>query len=368
MNLRTGAAVILGVIIISSIVFTGIFLLNPPGDGDLTIYTYESLLADPGYDFETAFEEYAGLDPENVRVVRFSDAGTLLARAISEKDSPVADVIIGLDNILIHTAREENLFVPYESTNADAIIPSLVADLAPDFYMTPYDYGVISLWGFEDAISAIVNPETFGLLDIPGMFAESLIVPDARLSSPGLAFMLHTIAVFGDGISGIEGLIDGDWRNFWGVIADDIVITPSWGDAFGVLGTGNRTSMVSYSTSPAYNLCLFNDSSTVALLTHEDDGNWGWGQIEGLGIVNGASDIGLARDFVDWFISPELQSQIYLNQWIYPARADVTVPDCYGDTLAYNDIDLLNSQISLDLIEEHLDTWLDQWEIAIATG
>ena len=57
----------------------------------------------------------------------------------------------------------------------------------------------------------------------------------------------------------------------------------------------------------------------------------------------------LAKSFVDWFVSDELQSQIYLNQWMYPANENVAMPDCYNQIIPYNNIKPLNNQISSDL-------------------
>ncbi|MHA1398284.1 MAG: hypothetical protein ACTSSF_11390, partial [Candidatus Heimdallarchaeaceae archaeon] len=88
-------------------------MLNPTeaaiSDYDLTIYTYESLLADPGYDFIGGFSNYSGIPENRIRVVLLDDANSIVTKASLEKDNPVADVLIGIDNILIHKAKEEQL-------------------------------------------------------------------------------------------------------------------------------------------------------------------------------------------------------------------------------------------------------------------
>ena len=74
-------------------------------DYELVIYTYESLLADPGYDFVEGFANYSGIAKEDIQLVLLDDANTIVTQAVLEKENPVADVLIGIDNVLIHTAK-----------------------------------------------------------------------------------------------------------------------------------------------------------------------------------------------------------------------------------------------------------------------
>ena len=144
---------------------------------------------------------------------------------------------------------------------------------------------------------------------------------DPRLSSPGLGFLLHTIGIFGDEDSGIDGVIEGDWEAYWNELSDNYRLSASWGDAFNLLYTEEegRPMMVSYTTSPAYGACLYDDPSSKSILSNELNTKWGWQQIEGIGLAKNAPHEQLAKEFIDWFITSEVQSQIYLNQWVYPA-------------------------------------------------
>ena len=324
-------ALVSAFIIIFGIVITGIFIFsNLEEDRTLTIYTYDSLLADPGFEFDRAFEKFAGLENGSVKVVYFSDSGSVLNRAIVEKDSPIADVLIGIDNVLVEKARMSNILEAYRPEGYDNIITGLVDGLAEDYLLTPYDYGVISLWYLNDRLQGNLNPDKFLLTDLANpSLASQTIVEDPALSSPGLGFLLHTIAIFGDDQANVDGVIDGDWRQFWhDLSANGIRIVPSWGDALNLLYTEEegRPMMVSYTSSPAYGACLFDDDTTTGLLTHELNQTWGWRQIEGLGLIKDSSNSEIAKQFIDWFISQELQSQIYQNQWIYPAIENILPP------------------------------------------
>lgn len=363
-----------GMIFIIGIAFSGYFiytLQNEKADIKLTVYTYDSLLADPGYAFDRAFEKYAKLPNNSVQVVFLEDSGNIITRADIEKENPQADVLIGIDNANIGIAREKNILQAYKANGLDKLEDGLVDELAPDYLLTPYDYGVISLWYLNNKFAGSLNASKFNLSDLQNQtIANQLVVSNPALSSPGLGFLLHTIAVFGDKETGIDGVIDGDWEQFWSNITakNYAKIVPSWGDAFDLLYTeeSSRSMMVSYTTSPAYGNCLYNDNTTTSLLSNEGTGNnWGWRQIEGLGLVKNAPHEELGKKFIDWFIGDEVQSQIRLNQWMYPAVKSIQEPDCYDIVLPIDNIMPLNDYIPIEKLSANLDTWLDRWEKAV---
>ena len=297
-------AIVSAVIIIVGIVVSGFFIFsNLEKDRTLTIYTYNSLLADPGFEYDRAFEKFAGLANGSVKVVLFSDSGSVLNRAIAEKDSPIADILIGIDNVLVEKARISNILEAYRPEGYNNIIAGLVDGLAEDYLLTPYDYVVISLWYLNDRLQGNLIQEKFLLIDLASpTLASQTIVQDPAVSSPGLGFLLHTISIFGDDQANVDGVIDGDWRQFWrDLSANGIRIVPSWGEAFTLMNTEEegRPMMVSYSSSPAYGACLFDDDTTTGLLTHELNRTWGWRQIEGLGLIKDSSNSEIAKQFID---------------------------------------------------------------------
>ncbi|MHA2250584.1 MAG: thiamine ABC transporter substrate-binding protein [Candidatus Kariarchaeaceae archaeon] len=340
----------------------------------LIIYTYDSLLADPGYKFDREFEKFAGLANNSVEVVLLEDAGSIVTKAVAEKNSPVADVLIGIDNVLVEKARENDILSPYKPNGSERIKTGLVDALASDYLLTPYDYGVISLWYLTDKVPMLTSPDTFVLEDLlESDLAKLTIVENPTLSSPGLGFLLWTIAIFGDETEDITGIVDadfGDWEDYWRILSENVRIVNSWGDAISLMYTeeANRPMMVSYASSPAYGSCLWDDTSTKSVLSHENDQQWGWQQVEGIGLVKNAPHAELAQKFIDWFISDTLQSQIHENQWMYPAINGITPPECYNAAIDPSTIYPLNDQISRDDLKDNLDGWLDRWEIAIVEG
>ncbi|MBY9000759.1 MAG: thiamine ABC transporter substrate-binding protein [Candidatus Heimdallarchaeota archaeon] len=344
----------------------------------LTIYAYESLLADPGYNFVQGYSNYSGIPVDSIHLILVDDANTIVTQAVLEKNNPIADVLIGIDNVLIHTAKQEEILEPYASSSLVNISQNLIDNLDPDMYLLPYDYGIIALWYDTSRInsSSISNINNLTLDDILSLGLDSkLIVEDPTLSSPGLGFLLWTIAVYGDPEIEFEGLLGRDWRDWWNNATDNLRITSSWGAAFDLFYSDeeNRPIMVSYGTSPAYDVChpLWGvgtevDPPSAVFLSHENGLDNAWLQIEGIGLVKDAPNKENAKNFIDWFLSEELQQNIPLNNWMYPANNQTEIDSCFLDSaINPNEVDILNYLISPTMLSNNLDRWKSEWEIEI---
>ena len=78
----------------------------------LTIYAYDSFTSDwgPGPQIILLFEQKYDI---KVNIVSFGDAGSVLTKVIDEKESPIADVVIGIDNNLLAKAIDEDVLQNY---------------------------------------------------------------------------------------------------------------------------------------------------------------------------------------------------------------------------------------------------------------
>ena len=370
-----------GIILILTLMWTPLLIepsvisLEEPTTADdpkLVIYTYDSLLADPGYDFVEGFANHSGINVNEIQLVKHSDANTVLSKATLEKDAPVADVLIGLDNILIHKALEQDLLEPYESPALANISADLIANLDPTYHLLPYDYGIIALWydtgRVGETIDEILENATLETI-LEEDLANNLIVQNPTMSSPGLGFLLWTIAVYGDPAIDFDGLLDQDWRDWWSAAKDDLRITGSWGDAWVEWADEdqNRTIMVSYGSSPAYSAVLYDYHDEKAVVSTENDTQNAWLQIEGLGLVKNARNAELAKEFIDWFLSTDLQDHISTNNWMYPANIHASIDPVF-ESVAINpaDVTILNDLFTSETIGENLNRWLAEWEEIIA--
>ena len=187
------------------------------------------------------FTEETGL---TVEIVTGGDAGTMVAGAVLAAGSPTADVMFGVDNTLLSRALDAGVFEPYTPADIDVVAPELREGTA-DGAVTPIDYGDVCV-NIDDATLAdlgVAPPTTLEDLVKPE-YRDLLVVQDPGTSSPGLAFLLATIARFGDG-----------WQDYWQQLSDNgVKVASSWTDAyvgdFSGGGDGDRPLVVSYATSP----------------------------------------------------------------------------------------------------------------------
>ena len=344
-------------------------------DIELIIYTYDSLLADPYYDIAGNFSASSGIPRRNIQITRFSDANEIVVRLATEKEDPQADVVVGIDNTLIHLIENKGAVLePYSPINIGQIDSNLIQNLDPDHYLIPYDYGIISLYYQNQIINSTTNPELTNLTLnslLDSDLLSMLLVENPKYSSPGLGFLLWTIAVFGDPDINLDGLLNSNWRYWWNSSRNEITITNSWGDAFEIFFNPNegKPIMVSYGTSPAYSYCQWADNSTSAVVTYENNQQNAWLQIEGIGLVKDAPHKENGKQFINWFLGSTFQSEIPEHQWMYPANTEVILSPCFVQSSIHpDDIIRLNDFIPPTVLAEHLTNWTEEWEQIIVLG
>ncbi len=303
----------------------------------LTVYAYDSFVSDwgPGPVVAAGFTEATGIE---LNLVSMGDSGQVLQRTILEKNAPKADVVIGIDNNLLYKALEEDVFAPYESPALQHIDESLQFD--PSNHVLPFDYGFFSIIYNTEVIT---NPPT-SLEELTNeRFEDSLIIMDPRTSSPGLGFLLWTIAEYGDEVF-----------TYWDRLESSLLtITDGWDTGYGLFTNGEAPMVLSYTTSPAYHVEY--EDTNIYQAAIFDEGHYL--QIEGVSLVRGAQNEEEAKIFIDYLLSAEAQDMIPLTNWMYPTHSDVVLP------ASYDYAPMAPSMLSLDsaLITNELDTWLEAW-------
>jgi thiamine transport system substrate-binding protein len=281
------------------------------------------------------------------------DAGTMLNQAILTKDNPIADVIYGIDNTFLSRAIENEIFEPYRAAD----ISSVDTDLhVPGDLATPIDTGDVcvnyDIAALEDL--GVEPPTNFGQLIDP-TYKDLLVVEDPATSSPGLAFLLATIAELPEGSSY-------DWKAFWtDLFANGVSVAPDWTAAYTTefsLSGGDRPLVVSYASSPAAEV-LFGelDASPSAVLTEGC-----FRQIEYAGVLKGAANVDGARTVVDFLLGLRTQEDIPLNMFVFPVHEDAVLPDVFVE---FADVPESPAIIDPETIDANREQWIQEWtEIA----
>jgi thiamine transport system substrate-binding protein len=314
----------------------------------LTVMSHDSFAVSE--DIITAFEQ-----ENNVQVVflKSGDTGAAINRAILSKDAPVADVFYGVDNSFLSRALEADIFETYDSPQLENIDPAFKLDdqnraLPVDFgdVCINYDKAYFNEKGvaLPESLSDLVKPEYAGLL----------AVENPAVSSPGLSFLMATIAEFGE-----EGYLD-----FWAQLRDNgVVVVNDWETAYytnfsGSSGQGEQPMVVSYASSPPAEVIFASeelDDAPTASLVGE---NMCFRQIEFVGILKGTAQSELAQKFVDYMLGKTFQEDLPMQMFVFPVSSEAELPVEFS---AYAQISEAPAELDSELIAVNREAWIEAW-------
>ena len=296
-----------------------------------------------------AFEEETGL---RLRILQTGDAGAALNRALLTKGNPEGDVFFGLDNNLLSRALEEDLFEPYAPAGLDAV-PD-VYELDGEHRVTPIDHGEVCLnvdkgWFAERDLAP---PRS--LADLTDeRYRGLLVVQNPATSTPGLAFLLATVARFGEP----------GWQDFWrGLRANDVLVVDGWEAAYtaqfsGAGGSkGTKPIVVSYASSPPAEVVFAGKPLEEAPTAVVEDSCFR--QVELAGLLRGAANEAGARELIDFMLSERFQADLPLSMFVFPVRDGVELPDAFRRFAVVPERPL---ELEPDEIGENRDRWIREW-------
>ncbi len=258
-----------------------------------------------------AFEKESGYELE---VRQVGDGGTLTNELVLTKDSPLGDVAFGVDNTFASRALEEGVFAPYDF-DAPAGVDDYALPADDEHALTAVDnanvcVNVDDTWFEKEGLEP---PKNLDDLTDPA-YRDLFVTPGATTSTPGMAFLLTTIAEYGD-----------EWPSYWeDLIANGAKLTKGWEDAYNVDftqggGDGERPIVLSYDSSPAFTV-VDGKSSTSALL------DTCFEQVEYAGVIEGAENAEGGQELVEFLVSPEVQDALPTSMYVFPVADGVELP------------------------------------------
>lgn len=275
------------------------------------------------------FQEQSGYQLE---IIRAGDAGSLTNRLVLTKESPIADLVYGIDNTFRGIADSEGI---------------IEGDLeAVDFADVCFNY---DRYWFEE--NGITPPSDWKELT-EERFKGLTVISNPLNSSPGLAFLATTVAAFGE-----TGFV-----SFWEKLKEnEVKVASSWEDAYftefsGSAGSGPYPIVLSYSSSPAAEIREDGKSQTVALL---DDC---FRQTEYVGVLTGASNPAGARELQEFLLGLEFQNSVAELMYVYPVNPNAKIPESWSEfgvparSVIGENLDIEASRVSWQ------DTWLEIFE------
>ncbi len=321
---------------------------DPSQGATIRLLTHDSFAVSDGV--LAAFTDETGIE---VELIQGGDAGTVVNQAILAKGNPQADVLFGIDSTLLTRALDEDVFVPYEAPDLAEVDERYLLD--PEHRVTPVDYGDVCI-NYDKAWFAdhpdLAVPAGFEQLVDPA-YAGLTVVENPATSSPGLAFLLATVAQFGEN----------GWRPWWDLLRDnDVEVVDGWEAAYygsfsgGATSEGTRPIVVSYASSPPAEV-VFADPPIDDAPTGVAEATC-YRQVEGAGILRGTDHEAEARQLVDFLLSEPFQADVPLSMFVFPVRRGVALPEVFTRFAATPEDPF---ELPRDVVDEHRETWIDEW-------
>ena len=323
----------------------------------LTIVTYDiNAISD---DVLNEFTNQTGFE---VQMIRTDDAGGILEHLLLTKDSPQADLALGLDNTYLQTAFQFDLLAEH-----NAEIPLLDPKATVPYNgnkAVPFDQGYICLNADTQALSEnnISFPTTLEELTAPEWKGRTAF-PSPVTSSPGRAFMVATVDYFEQQSTNTTAF---DW---WEDMADnDAIFTSGWTEAYETHYTGgygiwndghigDAWLTVSYCHSPGVE-AFYGENSTISAAVVIDYASFS--QVEYAASVNGGGSKNAVNAFIEYLLSDVINTNMPENNLMYSVLEGKDLPETNGYR-HHSPVPSLPSMIEMDRIGEEMDSWLKDW-------
>jgi len=313
---------------------------------DVVLVTHDSFVISD--EVKKAFERETGL---RLRILQSGDAGEALTKALLTAGNPQGDVLFGVDNNLLSRALDGDLFEAYESPALEDVDPTYVLD--PEHRVTPVDHGEVCLnvdkaWFAERGLEP---PASLDDLADP-RYERLLVVENPATSTPGLAFLLATIARYGESV----------WRDYWRKLRENgLLVVDGWEEAYNVrfsgsAGKGDRPIVVSYASSPPAEVIFRTprpDEAPTAVVESSC-----FRQIEFAGVLRGARNEEGARKLIDFMLSKRFQEDVPLSMFVFPVVRDAILPPEFEQFAVVPPAPL---ELPPAEIEANRDRWVDEW-------
>ena len=279
---------------------------------EVTVVTHDSVLFTD--EVIEAFKDETGI---TIKQIKAGDTGAMTNKLVLTKDAPIGDAFFGIDNTFAGVAIDNDIV-------SGALEPVDFGDVCFNYDKTWFSTNELPA---PTSIKDLTKPAYKGLT----------VVSNPTTSSPGLAFLAATVSMFGDN----------GWEQYWTALkANDVKVAAGWEDAYftdfsGSSGKGAYPIVLSYSSSPAFEIRDNGESQTASIL----DGCFR--QTEYAGVLKNAKNPNAAKKLVLFLINETFQKPLPTQMYVYPVEQSVELPgewkefapvaeNTYGDALDIN--------------------------------
>jgi thiamine transport system substrate-binding protein len=175
----------------------------------------------------------------------------------------------------------------------------------------------------------------------------TLIYQDPRVSTPGLGFVTWLNLLYPDKMADV-----------WDKIKQKTVaVTSGWSEAYGLFLKGEADAVLSYTSSPLYHM-LYEDKDNYQAMIF-DEGHYL--QIEFAAITKASTHKQLARDFVQFLLTPTAQEIIAYKNMMYPVLQLEEIDNITQNKVKFNQLPT-PQQLSSTVSKQQVDKWIELWQ------
>lgn len=293
---------------------------------EVVLVAYDSFTPEEGI-----FDVFTNETGYTVKVVTGGDSGAVISKAILASGNPEGDVLWGVDNTSLSRVIDADVFDSYQEVNTGDICVNVDTE-----WFASRDLAV------PTTLEDLAQPQ----------YKNLLVVQDPVSSSPGLGFLLATIAHFGKD----------DWTQYWTSLLDNgTLVAPDWTTAYytnfsGSSGKGDRPLVVSYGSSPPAEV-VFSDPPVDTPPTSVMEASC-FRQIEYVGVLRGAENSDGATALVEFLLSTKFQESMPLTLFVFPVNPAARLPEVFTKFAVRPETPLA---LSPNVIADNRDAWLEKW-------
>jgi thiamine transport system substrate-binding protein len=262
-----------------------------------------------------------------------------------------------VDNTFLSRALSEEIFEEYASPMLASIPAEFLLDSSNR--ALPVDYGDVCI-NYDKAYFAEKNlPVPQSLEDlVKPEYKGLLAVENPATSSPGLAFLLATIAHFGPD----------QYIAYWESLrANEVAVVNDWETAYytnfsASSGKGPQPMVVSYASSPAAEVIFADPPLTDAPTASIVAADTCFRQVEFVGILKGTQKRALAEKFVDFMLDTPFQEDVPMQMFVYPVNTQASLPE---EFVKYAQTAEMPAALDPAEIAKNREAWIQAWTEAV---
>ncbi|GEM_PF-3605252 len=296
----------------------------------------------------------------NVEIeVKYFPNVTIMLDSVINGKLPSPDIFLGIDNILLIKAKKNNLLQVYKPEKINELHSWLIDYLDKDFYSIPFSYVPLAIIINEKNV-----PEKYKqLLEKPGILtlsdqriSQHLVLMDPNKVELGLHFFASQVFLY-------EKVLNKNWIEWWQKIKDNTIMKDTLGKAYDYLLSGEKGIfiLIGTSTDPIF---IYEMNNTLnyfsAMPFYENNKAYSWIKVNGVSIAKNAKNLDLARKYIEYILSSEVQKYLYEGDWVYPANKNIEMPESYLKIFQIKDFEPLNIFVSQNDIEKIFDK-IKEW-------